>query len=273
MTTTVAAKNVTMETRYITPDIAKEMLKFNGYNRPIVEGQVIQLSKQMKNGEWLFDGQPLRFGKDGRLLDGQHRLSAIIMSETTQEMVIMRGIDSSAFKVMDTGKLRSTSDIFQIEGIKNHSQAASISKLVYLHSNKLYFGIGRGQTPTNQQLVEFYLKQDGLDNYVSQSKALYNQFSKTLNPTTIGALFYLTAQKDVKQAEIFWSKLCTGLSLEGGSPMHYLREFLIENRMSQKKYPRAIIHYAIYYCWNAFRRGEKVTKIDLTKFRDFPELI
>lgn len=271
MNTEVA--KVTTELRDVTPAIAAEMLKRNGNNRPINEGQVTQLARQMEKGEWLFDGQPLRFGKDGRLLDGQHRLTAVIQSDTTQTFSIMHGIDAAAFKVMDTGKLRSTGDIFQIEGIKNYAQAASITRMIYLHTNKMFFGIGRAMTPTNQQLLEFYLKQDGIDKYVTHSKPLYTHFKKALNSTVIGALFYLMAKKDVKQAEEFWNKLCTGLSLEEGSPIHYLRNFILEDRMNQQKYPKVIINYAIYYCWNAFRKGEKVTRIDLTKFRDFPELI
>jgi hypothetical protein len=68
------------EVREINPTIAKEMLKRNFNNRKLNETHIRNLSNQMKLNNWLFDGTPLKFDKYGRLLDGQHRLNAVIES-------------------------------------------------------------------------------------------------------------------------------------------------------------------------------------------------
>ena len=105
-----------VETRTITPEVAKEMLKRNVSNRPLNSGHVNHLARQMKDGLWVFDGQPIRLTESGGLLDGQHRLSGIVESNRSFDFIVVTGISSSAFTVMDTGRNRQASDVLAIDG-------------------------------------------------------------------------------------------------------------------------------------------------------------
>ena len=58
------------EVRVVTPAIAKELLKRNPNNRKLNEAHVSRLEKQMNNGQWIFDGQPIRISPSGSVLDG-----------------------------------------------------------------------------------------------------------------------------------------------------------------------------------------------------------
>ena len=67
----------------ITPEKAAEMLKtFNQGNRKISDGLVKQYARAMKNDSWSHITE-LSFDTSNRLIDGQHRLSAVIKSNNS----------------------------------------------------------------------------------------------------------------------------------------------------------------------------------------------
>lgn len=75
-------EKITAKVETITPDIAKTMLGENVNNRRISHDNVNMFAREMRNGEWRFNGEAIKFSKDGRLLDGQHRLLAVIAALT-----------------------------------------------------------------------------------------------------------------------------------------------------------------------------------------------
>ena len=63
----------------VTPEMATEWLKGNTKNRPINEEKVAEYAEKMRLGEWRErHSVPIILQSDGRLINGQHRLYAII---------------------------------------------------------------------------------------------------------------------------------------------------------------------------------------------------
>jgi hypothetical protein len=85
----------------ITPATAKEMLTRNVSNRRIRKPAVRQMAAEMAAGRWLTTHQGIAFAPDGRLLDGQHRLLAVIAANVSVTMPVTRGVHPDAFSVMD----------------------------------------------------------------------------------------------------------------------------------------------------------------------------
>lgn len=61
----------------LTPDIASRMLNTNQRNRPLKNNVVKQYAAAMLRGEWKLNGETIIISRDGNLLDGQHRISAL----------------------------------------------------------------------------------------------------------------------------------------------------------------------------------------------------
>lgn len=103
-----------METKQVlmTPQWAESLLRGNTGNRKLSKGWVRVLAGAMERGEWKLTHQGVAVAADGRLLDGQHRLQAVIDSQTTVPMMLSTGVNSDAFLVLDQGKKRGLSDIF-----------------------------------------------------------------------------------------------------------------------------------------------------------------
>lgn len=118
----------------ITPEMAESYLGRNMVNRHLNKDRVAQYALDMATGKWELNGEAIRFNKDGRLIDGQHRLSAIVKSGTSIRMVVMRDIENSV-TIYDRGRNRSITDQFQIAGMDtalgNNSNVA-ICRLHYI---------------------------------------------------------------------------------------------------------------------------------------------
>lgn len=114
----------------VTAEQAKEWLKGNKLNRPIRKGYLHKLSEAMKRGEWTVTHQPIALS-NGRLLDGQHRLMALVDSGLQKlQMSVAYDADPATFDVIDVGINRSASDIFR-EDRHVINPISYIGRLVY----------------------------------------------------------------------------------------------------------------------------------------------
>ena len=102
---------------YISPNSAGTYLEKNRTNRTISSSHVAKLAKTMLAGEYHCTHQGIAFDEDGYLVDGQHRLSAVIVSATTQRMTVARNVPHVARSVIDNQmRPRSVADVLAIEG-------------------------------------------------------------------------------------------------------------------------------------------------------------
>jgi hypothetical protein len=261
------------ELREVTPNVAKEMLKRNANNRRLSESHVDFLSSEMLKGNWVFDGQPIRFSESGTLLDGQHRLNAIFKSKISQQLLIITGINSKAFKVMDTGKGRSASDAFGVNGIKNAKGASSATRIIM----KIEGGPSTtlaNKKMSNTSILDYYNDNPKIGDLVSTSFAYYNAFDKIIPLAYLAAFRYLTSQKNVEMSDEFWNKVCYGLALESKCPANILRKKLISDRISVYSLPKLEKMAMIIKSWNAYRKGQKMSFLKWVKANEkFPKII
>jgi hypothetical protein len=87
----------------VTPKMAAEWLGKNGANRKLREHRAAFLARAIEEGKWQTTHQPIAFAKNGRLLDGQHRLRAIVMANKSVRVMVASGVNEETFSVMDAG--------------------------------------------------------------------------------------------------------------------------------------------------------------------------
>jgi len=85
----------------------------------------------MIEGEWLYNGEAIKFDRDGRLVDGQHRLEAVVKANKPIAFLVIRGLDPEVFKTIDTGKKRSAGDVLAIKGVKNPNAVGAAMRLLH----------------------------------------------------------------------------------------------------------------------------------------------
>ena len=97
----------------ITPEIAAEMLAKNKRNyRKLSKTKVEVLARELRANEWLSTTQGVGFDTDDKLIDGQHRLSAIVATNiTVPSMLVCYGLTPKAKYKIDVGNKRTFADL------------------------------------------------------------------------------------------------------------------------------------------------------------------
>jgi len=103
----------------ITPDMAKTYLKSNTHNRPLDPARVAKYAADMRAGRWLVSPETISFDEHGVLLNGQHRLAAIVESSVTVKFLVVMGMDPMVLLMIDRGKPRTTAQNVGLMGKKN----------------------------------------------------------------------------------------------------------------------------------------------------------
>jgi len=252
-----------METkvRTITPAIARQILEKSnekGFtNRKINQNWYKYLSHCMKSGQWSLTGQGLSFDEHGNLIDGQHRLMAVIDSNTTQEFLIVTGVDSHTVLNYDTGKKRSPADTFDLFEIKNsRCVAALISSYIQIKSKRL--SAMREDTKkrlfkTNEDILNEYMTTPELYQEIYKISASYRRVLPLLPSSQIGGIMTLLIKDNnwtIMEVKELFDEI-HGITYETVKATGLLRKMLLKELTSKTKishvYKMAIILKTIKY--------------------------
>lgn len=95
----------------VTPGCAKRALEFNTKNRYMRKTMVQFLASLIKDGHWRDDhNQGIIFTETGYLIDGQHRLNAVVLADRPVIMRVDTGCDESMWQHIDCGIPRTLHD-------------------------------------------------------------------------------------------------------------------------------------------------------------------
>jgi hypothetical protein len=250
-----------METRFITPDDAQRILTEGSSNRPLNEKQIARHAFDMVNGLWEQTGEPIKFDDQGRLIDGQHRLNAVVKSRITIEFVVISGLSTKAQDTMDSGRKRSLGDQLAMRGYKNTNQmSAAITLLMSWESTGKPI---RLFNRTNVQAIEWSENHSGIE----ASMVASDLARRTLHyPGGLAAaVHYRMSRISPVNADFFWKVLGDGKSVSGTTTILTLRERMIKAAI--KKEGSAARMSDVYRAaltiraWNAWIEGRDLVKL------------
>ena len=139
----------------ITPELARQYLEANiGTNRRINEKTVAQYASDMRNRKWRLTHQGIAFNKDGKLVDGQHRLKAIILANIPVQMMVTRNLEDESMQNIDQNRPRSQRDSLVIAGYTDPviTNSRQVSFIRFLNMHKLH----GGQKLTVDEIIAFH---------------------------------------------------------------------------------------------------------------------
>ncbi len=119
----------------VDPATARRWLENNFRNRRLDDDTVAAYARDMRGGVWVSTHQGIAFNDRDELIDGQHRLHAIIRAGMTVRMMVTFGLPSviegremTTMDAVDRGRTRSVADQLKIQhGIKDGSAIAQIA--------------------------------------------------------------------------------------------------------------------------------------------------
>ncbi len=257
----------------ITPAMATEMLKRNDNNRPFSEGTAGGYAQQMIKGTWPNTGATITFSKTGRLLDGQHRLSACVKVDMSINFDVRFGIEDSAFAFIDAGKKRSAGDIFSINGVKNaRLMAAATSRLSNLQQGWPGGAKSDKQTYklTAAEIYTQFLTHPELPKSTHYGMIFKDQ-GAFLETALATSLHYICAQKCRRDADIFFTMVADGIGLKSKrDPVARLRVRLLNNQTADEKFGMRKKAALTLKAWNVFRLGRTMGNLKFDDSEAFP---
>jgi hypothetical protein len=243
----------------VTPAIAAEWLALNIHNRHPRRNVVMAYAADMGDGYWQFTGDPIRFDKDGRLIDGQHRLAAVIEADVTLPMLVIRGLDAAAQEAIDGGAKRMFADVLKLRGEVNSTNLAAVIRRVALWEAGARAS-ERNVQATNAQMSVTLEKHPWLRDIVVPGKRVADDSG--LTPSVAGLCWWLFTRIDGEDADTFMARLRDGQNLAKGDPVYELRKAIGKTQGGSMGSRSAIYLTAITVkAWNAYRQGKQVTSI------------
>lgn len=261
------------EKMLVTPEMAKEWLRANDKNRNLRANVVIDFTRDMLNGAWEYNGETISFSWDGFLLDGQHRLTALVEAGKTDpdvfiEVLVVFGLDPATQMTMDRGVKRSPADFLRLEGYENSPLLAAIAKKWWSweRGDDKFKGNAK---PTNAEYKQLLDTHGEIKRSAEIALRVYKKF-KFVPKSVVGTAYCLFLQKNPNRVPEFFSRLEDGANLSAGHPILVVRDrFAAEYGNGRQTATWLQLGYLVR-AWNAYVEDRTLDSIVLGPASDMP---
>lgn len=248
----------------IGPDEAKIMLQKNKANfRRLDEARIVRYAKEMSAGRWQFDGAPIRFDIGGMLIDGQHRLKAIIKSGVPVQLVVVVGLKADGSTV-DRGKPRTVAQWLYHHGIKNANVVAAAARLCCAHNNGLWDRVAHGSGDVVDGEVIAFATSNREKLYSAVRMA--STAKAVLTPSIGSCIAYMGAGDMMPESNDtvvwFFKALADGANIDQDDAVFHLRSKLLSQRPGSRISP-SMTRWITTKAWNKTAMGETCTAAGL----------
>lgn len=120
----------TADIEVITPELAERYLRSNTANRAIRATAVKEYVSEMESGDWLLGCDAIGFDVNGVLINGQHRLNAVVQSGISSKFIVARNLPAKSKDALDVGKRRQLHERITIAGHNIKVKEANICTLL-----------------------------------------------------------------------------------------------------------------------------------------------
>ena len=283
------------EVAHVNAEMAEEWLKRNTDNRPLRPSLARNYRDELLRNKWRVNGEPIIFASDQTLLDGQHRLQAIVMAETTRkaqpkyyrekygvrgqiavDMVVVHGVDHKFADTIDIGQKRTAGDVLyrrqEFDADKyDDKEVKRLAKDLAVSARLVWMRMGGKKVSDapkfpHSEMIEFIEEHPQLRD---ATEFVYAQdddkaVSAMISRGYLSGLLFLFGFSDGEgkiwdKAEEFVLAFAQGTGLKKDDPAYALRERLNRERAKPSPPSRDQIISWCVKAWNAFIDGEKMS--------------
>lgn len=260
-----AHNGITYEIVTVTPELASEWLGKNHGNRNQRALKIDVYARDISDGNWLFTGESVKFDWDGRLIDGQHRLEAIIAAGISVSILIVRGLDPAVQSVLDTNARRSAADALGFKGVAAHrSYIAKHARIALARQNGyLQFSLDTSiPSYSNSEILDWYAANMDADYSAAVASKLSTKTNVT--PGALSYIFLALSRVDGDDATIFVNDIANLRTAGAGDPRFALIRALESLSRERGGNRDAAQIYLFFRAWNAWRGKKRVELLRLS---------
>jgi hypothetical protein len=237
---------------------AKYLERVTANQRSTSKVAVGRMARAMSRGEWRLTHQGIAFDVEGLLVDGAHRLNAIIESGVTVEMVVWEGVDPRIFDLIDVGRRRSPGDIVTIAGYKNAKSVAAGARLLLAYRripDKTWNGPPINDFTAEELLAEIATHPTIEERAADAVNLRHNVRIPTAASTAALTLFFEVDPEKRVYGE-FLDRLSMGANLTIGDPLLLCRNWFV-NKTLPTQTNRQHSFVILVKAWNAYVTGAR----------------
>lgn len=257
----------TVEIEKINPNRARELLStlMDG-QRHLRENAVEMLAREMSAGNFRLSCDAIVI-LNGQLANGQHRLSAVTQSNTTQQFLVMRSDDQELYKVIDCGIKRTVADV---AGVANGNQVAAIgSWVIGYDARRLTLGCKVKRIPRTE-MITFIQKHDTELQEIHRKLVSIRTRQAILPLSISGAFLMIAGRTDPDKAFTFISGVYSG---DVKDATWDVRERLIKNKLSAARLHPAHVFALLIKGYKSYLQGTRPGVLRMTEGEEFPRLV
>lgn len=241
------------EFEVITPERAEQYLGKNTGNRSYKVRKIAAYARDMEAGSFVVTGEAIKFDWNGRLIDGQNRLAAIINAGREVTTLVVRGLDPDVQMYLDSGAKRTHADALKIHGASGNlnSLAAVVRIVASYKEGTLPTAHSRAREFTHAETLAFY---DENADLLTVADTLADRWARRLYTpnSALAAAIFLTMEVDPVEAHRFFQ---TTVDMENFTGKDDPRAVLLRRLQSlrSESWVSAQFLYFILRAWNAWR--------------------
>lgn len=242
----------------LTPALARVLMQRNPNNRTLSYPIIEKFARDISNGTWVVNGEPIIVSAEGMLNDGQHRCEAVILADKPINTILITGVERDTRTTLDQGRMRTIGDYLAMDGHSDTRALGSVATLVWQWQNTGVITRTMGKRPTKGELMALIERLPRIAECVSAVPAK--------NSNLVGGRVLLSFMRFAiisvapkQEADAFIYALLNGDSLSVGSALLYARNRL----MSGQRLNIGEKCELLFRAWNASRKDEAVKTIPL----------
>jgi hypothetical protein len=238
-------QEITFAIEFIDPHRAVQYLAHNTGNRRISRAHVEAIARDLTQGRWMFNAQPICFARGGRLLNGQHRLRAVILAGREIEVPVVRGLDEAAYATYDSHAKRRADLGDRADSFGDQALAYAMANLLWRCERKaLSTRNAKATSAEIQQIIAEHPRLLMLRSYA-------RKMGHCGRASVIGYAAYVIERDDAALAPRFLAALETGVDQQPGHPVLALRGALHALRDSKASQAEQLA--ALLAGWERFK--------------------
>lgn len=249
----------------INPQIASQWIeRIHPLNRKTRSKHINTLAADMRRGKCYLSNDAITWDEEGWIINGAHRLHAIVVSGVECEVIVLRDAVLDARLVMDTGMKRSTDDNFLMAGYSfPRNCGATVRKLLYGYTQFAKLAI------PDQEVLEF-MENNGDAICFAHEHLPQGRTSHSLIRAVVARAYLKRAPKE--KLKRFCEVLRSGLSVDRlESSIVRLRNFMVDDTNVRKssKTPGQVYGKA-ERALQAYLEGEELSRLESAGRELFP---
>ncbi len=253
--------------------LAQALLELNTENRKVRERNVARYAGALRDGDWVYNGDAIRFSVEGTLLDGQHRLLAVVRTGRPITALVVMGLDRSAQDTMDDGGARTLGDMFGIAGKARANALATVVARAAEYERGVYRVSG---TLPKQRAIRFAEAHPGVADATAAAQKVGRKDDSVRPLRGVVGTWYLYVTEGgryLQERDEFLDALSNGFGLHAAHPVYKLRQRWAKGATTPVRGGDEEALALIFKAWNAYVEGRPVKTLRYAPHESFPKLI